>query len=358
MEDFLATIRDVAREAGVSIATVSRVYNDSPLVSDDTRAHVRTVASRLDYIPNGAARSLITNRSHAIGVLLPDLYGEFFSEVIRGIDLAARRARFQVLVSSSHADTETLMAAVNSMRGRIDGLIAMAPDEKTTSALREFIRKFPVVLLNPGPVQADCGTLSIANFDGAYAMVRHLQSFGHRSIAMVKGPVGNIDAEERLRGYRTALRDSGIEPEPSLEVPGDFTEASGYEGALTLLQRQLRPTAVFAANDYMAIGLVSALRDSGLRVPDDIAVGGFDDIAISEYLSPPLTTVRVDAYTLGERAVMQILPFTRTRKPVIAHHEVVPTQLVLRRSCGSTLALAPDSLLRQRRRPTPEVAPD
>ncbi len=354
----MATIRDVAREAGVSIATVSRVYNESPLVSDDTREHVRRVASRLDYIPNGAARSLITNRTHAIGVLLPDLYGEFFSEVIRGIDLAARRARFQVLVSSSHADTDTLMAAVSSMRGRIDGLIAMAPDEKTTSALRDFTRKFPVVLLNPGPVQAECGTLSIANFDGAYAMVRHLQSFGHRSIAMVKGPDGNIDAQERLRGYRTALRDSGIEPEPSLEVPGDFTEASGYEGAMTLLQRQLRPTAVFAANDYMAIGLVSALRDSGLRVPEDIAVGGFDDIAISKYLSPPLTTVRVDAYTLGERAVLQILPFTRTRKPVIAHHEVVPTQLVLRRSCGSTLAMAPDSLLRQRRRPTPEVDPD
>lgn len=350
----MATIRDVAREAGVSIATVSRVYNDSPLVSDDTRAHVREVASRLDYIPNGAARSLITNRTHAIGVLLPDLYGEFFSEVIRGIDLAARRERFQVLVSSSHADTDTLMSAVNSMRGRIDGLIAMAPDAKTTAALRDFTLKFPVVLLNPGPIDGECCSLSIANFDGAYAMVRHLQSFGHRSIAIVKGPAGNIDAEERLRGYRTALRDSGIEPEPSLEVPGDFTEASGYEGALTLMQRQLRPTAVFAANDYMAIGLVSALRDAGMRVPEEIAVGGFDDIAISKYLSPPLTTVRVDAYTLGERAVMRILPFTRTRKPVITHHEVIPTQIVLRRSCGSTLAVAPDPLLRQRRRSGPE----
>ncbi len=351
----MATIRDVAREAGVSIATVSRVYNDSPLVSEDTREHVRQIALRLDYIPNGAARSLITNRTHAIGVLLPDLYGEFFSEIIRGIDLAARREHFQVLVSSSHADTETLLSAVSSMRGRIDGLIAMAPDAQTTAALAGFIRKFPVVLLNSGPTQAECGTISIANFDGAYAMVRHLQSFGHRSIAMVKGPAGNIDAEERLRGYRMALRDSGIEPEPSLEVPGDFTEASGYEGAVTLMQRQLRPTAVFAANDYMAIGVVSALRDAGVRVPEDIAVGGFDDIAISQYLSPPLTTVRVDAYTLGERAVMQILPFTRTRKPVIAYHEMVPTQLVLRRSCGSTEPLLPESLLRQRRRPSAEV---
>ena len=162
----MATIRDVAREAGVSIATVSRVYNDSPLVSDDTREHVRRVASRLDYIPNGAARSLITNRTHAIGVLLPDLYGEFFSEVIRGIDLAARRARFQVLVSSSHADTDTLMAAVSSMRGRIDGLIAMAPEEKTRWALRDFTRKFPVVVRNPGPGQGEDGTRSPGDFGG------------------------------------------------------------------------------------------------------------------------------------------------------------------------------------------------
>src|SRR5439155_9636422 len=129
----LATIRDVAREAGVSVATVSRVYNKSGPVSEVTARHVREVASRMDYWPNGVARSLITSRTHALGVLLPDLYGEFFSEVIRGIDLAARRSRFHVLVSSSHADHEALLAAVRSMRGRIDGLIAMAPDPESVA---------------------------------------------------------------------------------------------------------------------------------------------------------------------------------------------------------------------------------
>ncbi len=208
----MVTIRDVARAAGVSIATVSRVFNGSSRVSEETRKAVRAAASKLDYWPNSAARSLTTNRSQVLGVLLPDLFGEFFSEVIRGIDHAARREKLQILVSSSHADTDALLAAARSMRGRIDGLIAMAPDKGSAKAIHQITRKFPVVLLNPRFATNGCSAVSIANFEGARAMVNHLTGLGHRDLAMITGPSGNVDAEERLRGFRTALADAGLEP--------------------------------------------------------------------------------------------------------------------------------------------------
>ena len=146
----MANIKDVAREAGVSVATVSRVFNDSGRVNEDTRRHVRAVAERLRFWPNGVARSLITNRTHAIGVLLPDLHGEFFSEVIRGVDLASRREGFHVLLSSSHSDTKELVTALRAMRGRIDGLIIMAPELDSVPAIRANAWDCPVVLLGPG----------------------------------------------------------------------------------------------------------------------------------------------------------------------------------------------------------------
>jgi LacI family transcriptional regulator len=349
----VATIRDVAREAGVSIATVSRVFNQASLVRQDTCEHVRGVASRLDYWPNSAARSLITNRTSAIGVLLPDLYGEFFSEVIRGIDLAARREKFQVLVSSSHASAETLVAAVRALRGRIDGLLVMAPDADATEAINDFSTRFPVVLLNPGPLALECASLSIANHDGAYAAVRHLASLGHRRIAIVRGPAGNSDAEERRRGWHRAMHDSGLEPAPELELDGDFSESAGFAAAERLLAMRARPTAVFAANDYMAVGVLAAAREAGVRVPEDLAVCGFDDIAIARYLTPALTTVDVDACELGERAVLKLLPFARARRPADVSHETLPTRVVVRASCGAARHSTEAKSPRRNGRPAP-----
>ena len=345
----MATIRDVAREAGVSIATVSRVYNQTSLVSEGTAQHVRAVASRMDYWPNGAARSLITSRTQALGVLLPDLYGEFFSEVIRGIDLAARREGYQVLVSSSHSDSDALIAAVRAMRGRVDGLIAMAPDPASASVMRDFLRKFPVLLLDPSPEAGECCSISVASFEGAREMSRHLLSLGHRHIAFLQGPAGNVDADARLRGHRAALQEAGITPSPLLEVVGDFSESSGHHAALEILRMKPRPSAVFACNDNMALGLICALRDGDIRIPNDIAVTGFDDIAMARYLSPPLTTVRVDAYELGERAVKGLLPAVREGKPGIPRREVLATQLVVRASCGAREP-HPDAMSSSRRR--------
>jgi LacI family transcriptional regulator len=334
----MVTIKDVAREAGVSTATVSRVINDSPLVSPRTREQVRAVAKRLNYWPNGVARSLITNRTQTLGELLPDLHGEFFSGVIRGIDLAARRAGRHLLVSSSHADTEELVEALRSMRGRIDGLIVMAPDVDAPKAIQATAGGIPIVLLDPGSGLDGYDTISIANHDGAYQMVRHLMGLGHRRIATVTGPEHNIDADERLGGYRAALRGNGNGSAPEIVIQGDFTEPSGYRAVAELLQLTPRPTAVFVGNDYMAVGALRALADAGVRVPEEMAVAGFDDIEMSRYLDPPLTTVRVDTFGLGERAVKRLLeaaPNGGPRDGRRQHHDVLPTTLVIRCSCGA-----------------------
>jgi LacI family transcriptional regulator len=330
----MATIKDVAREAGVSVATVSRVLNDSSLVSEATRELVRGVADRLNYWPNSAARSLITNRTNAIGALLPDLFGEFYSEVLRGMDLSARKNGLHLLVSSSHADTEEVVTALRMMRGRIDGLIVMAPDVDARAAVQNTAVDFPLVLIDPGSGIEGRDTLSIANVQGACAVVEHLIALGHQRIAIVAGPSRNIDAQQRLDGYRLAMRSRGGEWNAELEFTGDFTEPSGYEAASRMLTMEPRPTAVFAANDYMAIGVLGALNDAGVRVPEDVAVAGFDDIAMARYLNPPLTTVHVDAFRLGERAVERLLAIGHDG--AVASHEELPTTLVIRGTCGST----------------------
>jgi LacI family transcriptional regulator len=348
------TIHDVAERADVSIATVSRVLNGNTRVSEESRRRVWAAADELDYWPNGAARSLTTRCTHALGVLLPDLYGEFFSEIIRGIDQTARHHRHQVWLSSSHADSETVLTAARSMRGRIDGLIMMVPEAGSAESVESIRRRFPLVLLNPpGPV-AGCASVSIANFEGALAATRHLVALGHRAIATIRGPVGNVDAEERLRGYREALREASLPLRRELELAGDFTETSGFRCA-ELLLRTPRPTAVFAANDSMAVGLLSALGMQGVAVPGDLALVGFDDISIARFVNPPLTTVRVDAYGLGRQAVELMLSRGEPARPVSTVHEALPAPLVVRRSCGAVPSVAaPTPSSRQPgRRPLP-----
>jgi len=331
----MATIRDVAQEAGVSVATVSRVLNGTARVADHTRARVERVVAKLEYWPHVAAQSLNTSRTHTLGVLLPDLHGQFFSEVIRGVDQGAREQGFQILVSSSHADVNTLMTGARAMVGRVDGLIVMAPDQATTASMAPLARRFPVILLNPHHPVEGCGTISVANFEGAVDIVTHLIASGHRSIGIVKGPAGNMDAEERLRGYRHALETSDLVPHPAFEFAGDFSESSGFMAGMEIARLKSRPTAVFATNDGMATGLLSALLQQGVEVPRDIAVAGFDDIPIAQFLNPGLTTVHVDAFALGKQAVQMLLGTLRDATPLSPSHETLPVKLILRQSSRS-----------------------
>ena len=331
------TIRDVARAAGVSVATVSRVLNGSGPASAAARSRIQAAARELRYSPNAAARTLSTRVTRTIGVLLPDLHGEYFSEVIRGADQEAQRQGFHLLVSNSHDDRAELEAAMRAMRGRIDGLVVMWPDADPPGLADNVSDALPVVLVN-SPVEAAAGahtveTIGVDNYGGAYAMVRHLASLGHRRIALLAGGSRNLDARERRRGYRAALRDADLPIEASLEQKGDFSEAAGYRLGAALVQLAPRPTALFAANDAMAIGALAALHEAGVHVPRDMAIGGFDDIPVARYMSPPLTTVHVDNAALGARAVSRLIESARGHDGVA--RETLPATLVVRASCGA-----------------------
>ena len=345
------SIRDVARRAGVSATTVSRVINDNAPVAKDTRRRILEAIEALSYVPHGGARSLITRKTHTIGVLLPDLYGEFFSELIRGIDQTARKNRHHVLVSGSHSDPAELEAMLRALSGRVDGLIIMAPDVNAYPLIARFGRAVPIVLLDSDPEGCDLPSITIDNFGGARSMLRHLLALGYRRIALLAGPEHNRDARERAHGWRDALAGTPAAAESAaLVFNGDFSELSGHAAGSRIAAMQWPPDAVFAANDAMAIGCLSAFREHGIRVPEDIALAGFDDIPLARYMNPPLTSVRVSIAALGGRAMARLV--TLMGNAVTDddwRRETVATELVVRASCGALLDRNPTSTMEERR---------
>ncbi len=323
-----ATIRDVARQAGVSTATVSRHYNRSGPVGTQARTRIEAAAQALRYVPHGAARSLITSRTQTLGALLPDIYGEFFSEVLRGLDSAAQQAGYNLLVSSSHHDRTGVERALRAMRGRVDGVVIMAPD-LDAALLRDNVPADLRVVL-AGCLADGYPAVTMANYDGARAAMHHLVGLGHRRIGFICGPPGNHDADERLRAYRTTVREAGLDLDDALTVAGDFSDLSGYHAARHLAALPARPTAVFAANDAMAVAALSAFREAGLAVPNDVAVVGFDDIPMARYVTPPLTTVRTPLARMAQCAVDVLL---NDAVPVM--RMALSTELVVRASCGA-----------------------
>lgn len=328
------TIKEVAKKAGVSTATVSRVFNNAGAVDEVTRRRVKEIAHEMRYTPNALGRSLSMKRTDAIGLLLPDLYGEFFSEVIRGADQAAQQNRYHLLVSSSHTTREALQAALQVMRGRVDGLIVMSPSIDAHTLKENLPKTLPVVLLNCLVADDSFDSFNIDNFTGAHEMVRHLIQHGHQRIAVIKGTEKNLDADERLRGYRQALREAHAQQDQCFEVLGNFSEASGYEAAKKILALLPRPSAIFASNDAMALGALSALREMGVAVPQEIALAGFDDVPLSRYLTPALSTVNVPISDLGAIAIQKLIHAFTEKNAHVKQHALVPTNLVLRESCG------------------------
>ena len=326
------TIKDVAREASVSVATVSRALNGHDNVADGVRRHVVETASRLRYQPHAAARSLSSRSTQTIGVVLPDLYGEFFSELIRGIDVVARGRRQHLLVSSYHGHPEEQGEALRAMRGRVDGLLVLSPYADRPGFLTDNLPSaLPAVLINTHLPEANYPVLNIDNYGGAVAMTRHLLEAGHENIAFIGGPEDNFDARERLRGFRSA-----VSAHPSivatLELQGDFDESSGYEAGKRLLAAARRPDAVFAANDMMALGCLYALNEAGVVVPDQVALAGFDDIPLARFVHPTLTTMRVNIAELGGMAVTRLLAaIESTGSTVLAPQTLVP-ELIVRAS--------------------------
>lgn len=328
------TIRDVAKAAGVSIATVSRVLNDAARVTDETRDKVRAVVERMGYAPQGPGRAPLVRRTRTIGVLLPELYGEFFSEFIRGIDETAKRHGFLTLITSARREAHEIAAAVSNMRGRVDGFLAVSPSVTARATLSEVADRYPTVLVGAGSDVGAFAALSVNNFQGAASMMKHLLSLGHRHIVFLRGPLGQVDAAERLHAVREVA--NWYDDVELRELPGEYRMDAAYEAISELLADGVRPDAIFAANDTMAVGAIAAVRDADLRVPDDIAVTGFDDIPMTRFLTPALTTVRMPIYALGERAALRLIEALRSGGGAVpARHEVLPAELVIRSSCGA-----------------------
>jgi LacI family transcriptional regulator len=331
------TIKEVARDAGVSVATVSRVLSGKGAVREATRRRVLEVARRLDYVPHGAAQSLITRVTRTVGVILPDAHGEFFSELVRGIDLVSRAAGYHLLVSGFHSDSRDLVAILQATRGRVDGLIVMSPEADVEVLRHALGEPVPVVLLNCAIESDEHDAIDVDNYGGACAVVEHLARLGHRRIAMVTGPEHNVDSCERLRGFRdgvAAISGNGAGAEAA-ELAGDFTEQGGYAAGCRLLELQPRPTAVFAANDMTAVGILCSLAEAGVRVPDEMTVVGFDDVPLARYLTPPLTSVAASMAEVGRRATERLLLAMLDPAAHRPERERLPARLVVRGSSGA-----------------------
>ncbi|ESQ91083.1 LacI family transcription regulator [Asticcacaulis sp. AC460] len=302
-----ATLKDVAREADVSIASASRAINGLDNVAEEVRRRVLEAASKLRYVPHGGARSLVMARTNTIGVLLPDIYGEFFSEIIRGVDVAARARGLHLLVSGSHGDINEAVTAVRAMGGRVDGLLVMSPFVDSQDLAAVLPLNLPLVTIASRIGKVEQGSISIDNFGGGVKAVEHLIDQGCKTLAHISGPPSNFEAQERRRGFLEAAEKALPGVEHSV-FEGDFTEESGYRGAKAFLAAcaqsgEPMPEGIFVANDMMAVGCLLALREAGKAVPDEVALVGFDDIPIARFASPPLSTLRVGVFDLGRRGL-------------------------------------------------------
>jgi LacI family transcriptional regulator len=330
-----ATIGDVAQKAGVSIATVSRVLNQTVKVSDDTATRVQQAIDELGYVPQAAARNLARRKTNTIGLLLPDIASDFFFPILRGSEIAARQAGFDLLIAIQPLEALRGKNDANLLGSHnTDGLLVFAGDldEETLAHLPG--PDFPMVLLyHSAPQGSNITSIVVENRNGARRLVEHLIEVHHRRrIAFLRGPEGNEDSQWRELGYRLALSMHHIEFDERLVATGAFEEARGHAAVEGLLRQGIQFDAIFAGDDDTAIGCLSALNQAGLRVPHDVALVGFDDMTPARYLNPPLTTVRAPTEQVGREAVLQLVHRIRCgqAEPMV----LLPTELVIRQSCG------------------------
>ena len=333
-----STIRDVARFASVSVASASRALNDHSGVTPAMRTRVLDAVAALNYVPHLGARSLSTKRSNTIGVVLPDLFGEFFSEIIRGIDYAAHRRGLQLLLSNMHGSAQETAAALRAMRGRVDGLLVMSPQLDADFLSHNLPKGLPTVVMNGRIDGALHASIAIDNRAGAHAAVAHLVAQGCKTIAHLAGPEGNADADERAAGFREAVTEMLDDREPRI-IGGVFSEDAGIAAGEQLAAQYRRVDGVFSANDIMAIGCMTALIEAGVKVPGDVAMIGFDDVPIARYVTPALSTMRVHIAKLGERALDRLIDTidaAETDAALDAIAEFLTPELVIRASSART----------------------
>ena len=323
------TLEMVAREAGVSPSTVSRILNGTAVVSQAKKQAVDDAIARLGFVPNPIARGLAGGRTFSVGVVTQAIDSPFYGAALRGIEDELDPVGYSPLFVSGHWNAATEARCIDVLRSRrVDGIIVLT-GRLTDAALQDCASQLPVVVTGRTLAGPGLFSLNFDNFEGGRLATRHLIDLGHRRIAFIAGDADHPDANERLRGYRAALDAAGIAFEPGLVVPGEYHEVSGMLAVNRLLDGQQHFTAIFAANDQMAFGAALGLQRHSLRVPDDISLVGFDDLPTSVYAIPPLSTVHQPAYELGRLAAAAMLQLLAGQQPTVA---MPAPNLVLRES--------------------------
>ncbi|MCC7208652.1 MAG: LacI family DNA-binding transcriptional regulator [Anaerolineae bacterium] len=332
----MATIEDVARHAGVSIRTVSRVLNDRPDVAPATRARVQQAIAALSFRPNTVARSMVTGSTRTIGVVLPDISNPFFSRVVRGCEDALAQAGYNMFLCNTDEDVDKERDYLALLRDRqVDGLILWGC-RLDGDALHVLIGPhLPVVAVDCTPFEGNVTRLDVANQQGATTITRHLIGLGHERIGHLAGPQQRLTAQHRLNGYRRALADAGLAAPLDYMLEAPPSVFHGYSAALELLKPERGLTAIVAYNDLMAIGAILASQQMGRRVPQDVAIVGFDDIVTAALVRPALTTMRIDQYRIGVLSGQRLIERVKQPQPAQASTAEFPTALIVRHSCGA-----------------------
>jgi LacI family transcriptional regulator len=337
-----ATIRDVAERAGVSIKTVSRVINDEPFVREATRQRVLAAIDELGFVVNLSARRLAKGQSFAIGLIFHNASWHYILDVQRGVLETARKAGYSTILHpcdvSREEDTRAILGMVSQQV--VDGLIFTPPSDNAAGLLQALAEQsFPFVRLTPSDRESPWPYVTTTDYQGAYDMTRYLLGLGHKRIAYVVGPLEQRAAHDRFEGYKAALTENEIEINSALIGYGDDHFATGFTVVQKILQANPRPTAVFCNNDEMAAGANAAVFEAGLRVPADVSVAGFDDVALSRQVWPSLTTIKQPIYEMAEVATNLLLSILNGEEANGSFREI-PTGLIVRQSNASPSAVS------------------
>jgi len=337
-----STIHDIAQEAGVSVATVSRVLNARDHVAPATRELVTRIVRERGYVVNRSARNLQFGSTGLVGLLVPLVHPHYFSTIVAGATEALNEHDMRAVLSpTEHKHDREVTLLDRLMHGMADGALVVLPEESSEELERLLDTNYRFVVIDPRlPLDARIPSVSAAHTSGAGEAVRHLLELGHRRIAVITGPRDWVATEERRRGYHAALAAAGILPDPSLEIEADFEIAGGTRAAAEVLDRPDRPTAIFAFNDNLAIGAIRAARARGLQVPDDLSVVGFDDSEHASLITPELTSVRQPLAEMGRTAVNLLRRLLDGQRVETLHVEL-GTRLVVRASTAPPPAAPP-----------------
>lgn len=308
------SIKDIAKQAGVSHSTVSRALADHPVIPEPTRRRIQRLARKLHYTPNAIARGLVTQHTHAIGVIVTSIADPFVGEVVRGIEQIAGDHHYRVFLGTSHNDPTREVNLVRAMREwRVDGVIVAS--SRVGSLYKPMLKEIgvPIVLINNQHSGTYIHSVGVDDALGAEIATRYLISLGHKVIGHIGGPSEHLASQNRIAGYRRGLAKAGIAPNSALIVAGDGN-ADGGMNAAQFLSGKICPTAIFCYNDMTAIGALAALKKNNIRVPEDISLVGYDDIYFAQYVDPPLTTIRQPKDEMGQQAAQMLLELVDGKK--------------------------------------------